>query len=309
MKSISINYFHSRYQYLFSIAIIVNVLIILLLPYVLAGQTVELFASGFIFPEGPSFDKQGNLYVMDVRSDTLKRVAPDGKVSTFLITSGFNSGSFMGQDGILYLAGYKTRTIRKAFPNGTYSIYLDSFNGKPLHGPNDLAIDSKGRLYFTDPVAPEDKKPGEISRVLYVTTEGELKLLVNIPGYTNGIAFGKDPSILYVAVSLNRQIWEVVLNPDGSAKSKSILITLPEPDGPDGMAIDINGNLYVALYNNGCVRVINPHGEIINTIPIPGKAVTNCAFGGPNNDILYVTEIETGSVYKIPVGVKGLYAP
>ena len=287
-----------------ALTLLMTVFVSPLLSY-LSGQEAELVLSGFVFPEGPSFDAEGNLYVVDCQTHAITRITPDGKSSVLVQTPGKTNGSIIDRSGNLYLAGWDIPMIVKVFPNGTFTVYKESFKGESLQGPNDFAIDARDRLYFTDPLY--DKKAlDKCSRALYVDTDGAVKWLVDIPGYTNGMAFAKDPAVLYIAETLSRQIWKVTLNADGSARDQTVLITLPEPDYPDGMAVDVNGDLYVAAYNSGCIRHISPAGELIDSIKVPGKSPTNCAFGGPDNDILYVTEVETGSVYKIQMNVKGL---
>lgn len=273
----------------------------------LFSQTAEKIASGFVFPEGPSFDAQGNLYVVDCQTKNITKITPDGKSSVFVTLPGKTNGSIIDSKGVLILAGWDTRKVLKVLPDGTFSIYLETFEGKPLQGPNDFAFDPKGRLYFSDPLY--DKDSTKCSRVLYVDTDGAVKHLVDIPGYTNGLAFAKDPSILYVAETIKKQVWKITVNPNGTMKDKSIFISLESTDGPDGMKVDVNGNLYVAAYGSGFVRCINPEGKIIKSIPVPAKNVTNLVFGGPNNDDIYVTETSTGCVYKIHVGAQGLVKP
>ena len=245
----------------------------------------EFVVSGFVFPEGPSF-------------------APDGKPSECTTTPGRTNGSIVDREGNLYLAGWDVPMILKVRPDGIYTVYKSSFNGGPLQGPNDFALDPEGRLYFTDPLYGKNQEKS--SRVLYVDTDGEVKWLADIPGYTNGLVFGKEPHILYVAETLSRQIWRVNLNLDGSAREKSILITLPEPDYPDGLTVDSNGDIYDAAFNSGCIKQISPGGKIKRIYTLPGSMPTNCEFGGPENNMLYVTEVETKSVYRIRMDVPGM---
>ena len=268
------------------------------------AQLPEFVASGFVFPEGPSFDREGNLFVVDCQTHTIAKITPDGKSSAFITTPGRTNGSIIDREGNLYLAGWDVPMILKVRPDGIYTVYKSSYNGEPLQGPNDFAIDPEGRLYFTDPLY--GKNPAKSSRVLFVDTDGEVRWLADIPGYTNGLVFGKEPHILYVAETLSRQIWRVNLNLDGSAREKSILITLPEPDYPDGLTVDANGDIYAAAFNSGCIKQISPGGKIKRIYTLPGSMPTNCEFGGPENNMLYVTEVETKSVYRIRMDVPGM---
>ena len=120
--------------------------------------------------------------------------------------------------------------------------------------------------------------------------------------FPNGICLSADEETLYVAETFTRRIHAFTLNPDGSADDRSLFAQMEGGVGPDGMDFGADGNLYVAHYGKGVVAVIAPNGEVIAELPVPGKNPTNVDFW---EDSLYVTETETGAVFRLDIGVEG----
>jgi gluconolactonase len=111
---------------------------------------------------------------------------------------------------------------------------------------------------------------------------------------------------VYLAETYRNRILRYQVGPDGAIGEREEFAALPGGDGPDGMAFDEAGNLYVAHYGGGKVAIFAPTGEMIDQIPVPGAFVTNVAFGGPDRRTLVITDVETASLYQTRVDVPGL---
>jgi len=155
--------------------------------------TPTLFAAGLPFPEGPCFDRHGNLYVVDFGAGNISRLTPDGRAEVFARTGGSPTGLTFHPDGTLYVADTGLGAILRVEPDGTWSRVADAFAG-----PNDLAFDQDGRLYFTDPHGSRERdisiagdRPTNVAfggpdrRTLFITeveTSSLYTLLVPAPG-------------------------------------------------------------------------------------------------------------------------------
>lgn len=264
------------------------------------GRQVSLFASGFKFPEGPTFDRNGVLFVVDVDTGDISKISPKGKVKTFVNTGGAPNGAKFNPKGDLYVAD-RQKGIIAISPDGKIRVIVDHYQGKKFHGPNDLAFDSKGNLYFTDPHGSSAENP--FGCVYRFTTSGELTCLASGLAFPNGLVLSQDERYLFVANTRKNRILRYVFNPPFRGY---IFSQLSGGWGPDGLAFDMAGNLYIAHYGGGDVIVLNPKGEIVERVPVGGGHPTNVAFGGPDHKTVYVTETETGSVYRFNADYPGL---
>ncbi len=128
----------------------------------------------------------------------------------------------------------------------------------------------------------------------------------NVPS-PNGLILTPDESILYLAVTRGNAVWRVPLNPDASVGRVGIFIQLSGGTGPDGMAMDSEGNLAICHVGMGSVWLFSKFGRPLHELPsCAGHATTNAAYGGPDGKSLYITESETGTVIVAQVPVAGL---
>jgi gluconolactonase len=255
----------------------------------MSNRSVHLFAEGFKFPEGPTFDRDGNLFVVNVESGDISKISPEGKVKTFV-----NTG------GALFVAD-REKGIIAISPQGASRVIMDRYQGKRLNGPNDLLFDSWGNLYFTDPHGSSAENP--IGCIYRVSSDGKITCLAEGLAFPNGLALSPDEKYLFVADTRKNRILRYILDPP----VRSYLFSQMNGGwGPDGMAFDLAGNLYLAQYGGGVVMVLDPRGEFVERIAVGGLFPTNVAFGGPDRRTLYVTEVETGSVYSFITDCPGL---
>jgi gluconolactonase len=255
------------------------------------------------FPEGPCFDRHGNLYVVNFSAGQISRVSPRGRAEVFAETDGAPTGLTFHPDGTLYVADTGLGAILRVQPDGTWSRVADGFAG-----PNDLAFDQRGRLYFTDPHGSNEDHP--VGRVLRIDVDGSVGTVLEGMAYPNGLAFDALGTFLYVAHMRAGRVERFGLDANGLPLKGADIFAEVSPveqkGGCDGMAFDVEGRLYVALFRFGVVRVLAPDGSPERDIPIPGDRPTNVAFGGPDRCTLFITEVQTSSVYTLPVPAAGL---
>ncbi|MAS96669.1 MAG: hypothetical protein CMO55_26055 [Verrucomicrobiales bacterium] len=254
------------------------------------------FTSGI---EGPACDKEGNLYVVNFgEQGTIGKISPQGEAELWvkLPEGSTGNGIRFDADGQMYVADYTGHNILKIDP-ATKEIIVFAHEPK-MHQPNDLAIGPDGTLYASDP----DWKNGD-GALWRISSSGEVTLLADGKGTTNGIEVSPDGKKLYVAESKQRRILSYDLSEDGIS-NEEILIEF-EDHLLDGMRCDIDGNLYVTRHGAAKVLKLSPTGEILRTIELPGGMPSNLCFGGPDGKTLYITEVENREVLRIRVDKPG----
>ena len=269
------------------------------------ASPVTVLISGFDSPEGPVFDRDGTLYFVNWLSSSVVRLTPDGDASEFFNTGGIPAGLAFHRDGSLYVAdeGDDIHGVLR-IADGQATIVVNSYEGQPLNGANDLVFDRDGILYFSDPWRSSAENP--IGGFYRHFPDGTLERIDHGLAFPNGVALSADGTAAFLAETNHNRILRYPIGPDGTIGAREDFATLPGKSGPDGMAFDEAGNLYVAHYGGGKVAVFGPSGAMIQEIPVPGAKVTNVAFGGPDRRTLVITDVETASLYKIRVDIPGL---
>lgn len=271
---------------------------------------VELVVAGYNSPEGPAFDRHGTFYFVNWLTSSIVRVTPDGQAAEFVNTGGIPAGLAFDREGTLYVAdeGEHLHGVLRVTPDGAITPWLQEYEGQPLNGANDLVFSPDGVLYFSDPWGSSLERP--IGGFYRAFPDGRRERIDHGLAFPNGVAVQADGRAVYLAETRHNRVFRYQVLPDGSMGKRTIFCHLQDAPGPDGMAFDEQGNLYVAHHGAGRVDVFDPHGQEIYRIPTPGGQTTNCAFGGPDRRHLYITEVETGSVYRVLLDVRGqpLYA-
>ena len=252
---------------------------------------VEVFAEGLEFPEGPAFDRDGNLYVVELAGERVSRITPDGVRSTLCETGGVPNGSTIGPDGALWVTnnggpddpGWVER-IDLATGTTEHVIEDPSFGGC-----NDLVFDAEGNLYFTDPHGSlrRNRLPGH---VYCYSGGGELSRVATDYAFPNGIGISDDGRTLLVAETVSGIVWAHEIKSPGRLGERREYAHLPEGHLPDGFAFDAAGNLLVCGHFGGAISVFDAAGKRIDSIGPLDERVTNVAFGGPDFSTLYITE-------------------
>ncbi len=263
------------------------------------------------FLEGPAFDAAGNLWVTDIPWGRLFRISPEGEVSLGGEYDGQPNGLKFLADGRALIADHHNGIMLFDPASGTVEPYITRYLLEPFLGCNDLTIARNGDIYFTDQGQSGLHKPnGRLFRIRHDTRNLEC-LLDNIPS-PNGLVINKAQTLIYLAVTRENAVWRVPLMRDGSVSKVGRYIQLSGGTaGPDGLAIDDEDNLVICQNGLGAVWLFSALGEPMLRINSPkGIYVTNCAYGGPDNKTLYITESKSGTVLtaRMPVAGRELYA-
>ncbi len=301
-----------------------------------AGAMLERIATGFTWVEGPVWDR-GSLFFAEIPSNSIRRWTPGEGVSIFLQPSGYkgsapyggkesgSNGMTLDARGRLTVAGHAQRDVfrfESLDSKGPITILADSYQGKRLNSPNDLVYRSDGSLYFTDPPyglrTQNDSDPEKqlmvngvyrIPRALehkpgVPPANADLQLLVSDLPRPNGIAFSPDEKYLYVNNSEPKKIWmRYRVKPDGTLTDPKLLYDAtadPRVGGPDGMKVDMEGNIYSA--GPGGVWIFSPEGKPLGTIVMPERTA-NLAWAGPDRKTLYICA--SSSIYRVRLKIAG----
>ena len=256
------------------------------------------------FLEGPSFDRDGNLYVTNIPYGRIFGVSPEGD---FILLASYDlepNGLKIHKDGRLFIADHEQGLMLLDPWSGKVEAFLDRPHGERFKGLNDLVFAKNGDLYFTD--QGESGLQDPTGRLYRLRAGGRLELLLdNVPS-PNGLVLTPNEEILYLAATRNNGIWRVPLLPDGNLGRVGIFIQLSGGMGPEGMAMDAEGNLAVCHVGMGSVWLFSRLGRPLAEIQsCTGIGTTNAAYGGPDGKTLYITESETGTILSAKLEVSG----
>lgn len=279
--------------------------------------------------EGPAWDPQWGLLTSGeghiFRRDLM------GRVEVFRENAGSN-GLLFDHQGRLLICEPVRRRVSRLDRNGNLTVLAERYEGKRFNQPNDLAIDSHGRIYFSDPVYGDrtgremfDASGKLVEGVYRIDPDGRVtRVIAHEVDRPNGLVITDDDRYLYVADNNNdavggaRKLWRFALLADGSVDlaSRTLIYDWQKTRGPDGMKLDARGRLFVAAGRNeprppyevqsqptAGIYVFSPAGELLTVVPIPRDETTNCAFGDPDLRTVYVTA--GGTLWKFRVNVPG----
>ena len=256
------------------------------------------------FLEGPSFDAEGNLYVVDIPHGRVFRISPDGVFALIAEYDGEPNGLKIYRDGRIFLADYKNGLLILDPRTGSVAPLVERRSTERFKGLNDLFFASNGDLYFTDQGQTGLQDPS--GRVFRLTAAGRLDLVLDKIPSPNGLVMDVEETTLFVAVTRGNCIWRVPLHADGSTTKVGLFIQLSGGIGPDGLAIDEAGNLAVAHAGLGTVWQFDRLGQPTRRIrSCTGLATTNLAYGRGDRKTLYVTESATGTVLRARMNAPG----
>lgn len=263
-------------------------------------------ATGFEFVEGPVWHPDGFLLFSDIPANTIYKWKPNQKTQIFRHPSGGANGNTFDRQGRLISAEHENRRISRTEKDGKIITLADRYQGKRLNSPNDLVVKSDGSIYFTDPPYGIKKQQEELGfyGVYRLAPDGKITLLVKDFSRPNGIAFSPDEKKLYVNDSEKSQIFVFDVKPDGSLGRGRIFAELKDASKsgvPDGMKVDIQGNVYST--GAGGVWVFSPNGNLLFRIDVPEKT-TNLAWGDADYQTLYITASK--SIYRLRLKIPGV---
>jgi len=258
------------------------------------------------FLEGPAFDREGNLWCVDLAHGRLLRVSPAGEFEEALEYDGEPNGLKIHRDGRVFVADHRHGLMVHVPGSGRISPLLSNVRREGLKGLNDLVFASNGDLYFTD--QGESALEDPTGRVFRLRADGvTVDLLMTRLAGPNGLVLDASEKTLYVAVTRENAIFSLPLEPHyGGMRKAGRFIQLSGATGPDGLALDEAGNLVVVHAGAGTVWVFSRLGEPLYRIrSTAGIRTTNVAYGGDDRRSLYITEAEQGAILRVRLPVPG----
>jgi len=261
------------------------------------GAKVIKLAGGFKFTEGPAADAGGNVFFTDIPNNRIHKWSLAGELSTFREDSGGANGLFFDKSGNLLACEGGGRRLVSIDPQGEVTVLADEYKGKRFNSLNDLWIDPKGGIYFTDPrYGNRDGMEQDGEHVYYLSPDRKkLTRVIDDMVRPNGVIGTPDGKTLYVTDHGDGKTFVYTVNKDGTLSNKKLFA----PEGSDGMTTDNEGNVYLTT---GVVAVYNEEGEKIEAIEIPDRPA-NVTFGGRDKQTLFITA--RTSLYSIEMRVKG----
>ena len=302
---------------------------------------LQLVAEDLWFPEGPVILADGSVLLVEIRRQTLSRVAPDGRRETVAELGGGPNGVAIGPDGAVYVcnnggafawqdtwdyhlpgehpATYKGGSIQRVdIKTGAFTTLYDHCDGKPLNAPNDLVFDSTGGFWFTC----FDWSDGEARRMgaLYYARADGSKIVrwrhdVVAP---NGVGLSPDETTVYMADCMNGRLYAMELTAPGEmappptpdpGRIGHVVATLPGYQWLDSLAVQADGRVAVGTLFNGGITVFDPRDGAYEHIPCPDPVTTNICFGGADMRDAWITCAMTGKLYKCRWPSAGLKLP
>ena len=263
-----------------------------------------------VFTEGPAMAPDGRIYFTNMRTSKILRWdSVRGVVDVFREnTNSANGLLFDSQGRLLACEGTANRLTRMDIVTGELEVLADTYNGIPIDPPNDLCLDSHGRIYFSSRPATGAPSKGNVVAVYRIDPDGTLTQLLAWPRVhmPNGVAISPDGGTFYLIethrdVDHHRDIRAFDLGSDGSLSNERVIVQFYPGRSGDGMAIDEEGNLYVAaglhalregsetLDTKPGIHVFSPEGELLAYRETPLDSATNCTFAGNDRKTLYVT--------------------
>ena len=253
--------------------------------------------TGFTFTEGPAADSNGDIYFTDIPEQKIyKWTWADGAIELIRENTGEANGLMFDSKERLVVCEMGNNRVTRDDLNGNITVLADAYNGQKLHMPNDLWIDSKGGIYFSDFTGP-DGADGEGLQVYYITRDGIVIQVTDDLKAPNGVIGTPDGKLLYVTDPGARKTWSFTINSDGSLSDKKLFCD----QATDGMALDEKNNVY---FSDGFI--FSPEGELIEEIDLPQRGA-NLSFGGKDRKTLFITAMS--SVYTLEMTVKGAPTP
>jgi gluconolactonase len=271
---------------------------------------VELLADGFQATEGPLWLPDGSLLFQDRGGSRTYRIAPDGALHLVRDNTEEANGQTFDSGGRISFCEQTGRRVSRMNLDGSgVETIVETFEGKRLNSPNDIVCRSDGLLVFTDPPygAPPDR-PLTFQGVYSLDPSGRLTLLVDDFEKPNGLAYSPDEATLYINDTARNHVRAFEVEPSGRLRTGSGRVAATadpaERGGPDGLKVDREGRLYVAVA--GGIWVFEPGGQLLGILALP-KRPYNLCWCGERADTLAITAGD--SVYGVRLNVQGIMPP
>lgn len=268
----------------------------------LAGVKFEPFATAPGYSEGPAW-RGGEVFFC---SGALWRVDAKGEASKYLDLN--PAGIVVRGDGHLLVCDNKHKALLDVSPEGQVSVVADQFETRPLRSLNDLTLDARGNVYWTDPEGSTPQNP--VGSVFRLRPDGRVDRLATGLAFPNGLEVDPASKHLYVIESQSKKILRYALPEDNDLLGPAEVFYELAGSGGDGCAFDAAGNLWVADFHrpdtgHGRITVLSPEAQVLGYLPLPSKVVSNITSGGPARDEIFCTTGDPPGVFRAAVGIKG----
>jgi gluconolactonase len=283
---------------------------------------IQQVTTGAELAEGPSFDPFGVLYFSDQSNNRILKYTVDGDLKLFMQPAGVSNGLLFDYDGRLLMCQSNSgnfpedslagkRRIARLEKDSSITVLADSYMGNPLIGPNDLCMDTRERIFFTDPYYPNPivEKTQENSGVYRIDSVGHIEQIISNLEKPNGILITPDNRTLYVSDRGTQKLHQYFVHDDGSVEHQKVVYDFSPDRGIDGMVMDSKGFIYGAAgegETTGVYVIDVENNKQVDVYYTPEKAY-NVAFDGDDNKDLYVAA--GGSIYMLRTVNKGLLLP
>ena len=264
----------------------------------------KVLASGISGPEGPAIGPDGQLYLVSADDAAIIRISSDGVVTQVANTKGRPNGLVFNAAGEMFVADADLKAILRIGADGEIETFVDDYEGTALGGPNDLCFLPNGDLLFTDPVRRPLPDPA-ISPVYRVTPDGVISAFANELAYPNGIAVSVDRKNVYIAETRAQRLVCFTIDEDGRLLDQRLVRRFREPGNPDGMAVDVEGNILQTLPGIRAIAYLSEAGELLDLYHVPDWAPENLAFGGDDMKTVFVCGSAQNAVYQCRHPVAG----
>jgi len=270
------------------------------------GVEPQLVQEGFKFTEGPVGTAEGTLYFSDIRANRTYLLETGGKISVVRENTNGANGLALTADGHLLAAEGEGKRISRLDRDGKVTTVTHGTEDRPFLAPNDLIVDAKGGIYFTDP-GPRPVVPGRIVYVYYLPPGAKEPIVIDDKiARPNGLTITADGKTLIVDDTLGTVVFAYDIQADGKVANKRMFAELRDiPAGQesvaDGLALDREGRIYITTVKG--VQVFDRAGQYLGTIAV-ARQPANVAFGGPDKRTLYITARE--GLYQLPMLAQGV---
>jgi gluconolactonase len=269
---------------------------------------LSVYASEIPVPEGPAWGPDGLLYFVSASQGLIYRAAGPERVEKFADTGGRPNGLAFAPDGTLFVADAGRKAILRVSATGSVEVFADKHESRPFGGPNDLAFLPHGEIIFTDPARLPLPDPS-MSPIFIADPDGEVRVFVNEMAYPNGVDMAADGKGVFIAEMRAHRLVMFNIDESNAPLDEKLVRRFREPASPDGMAVDVDNRVFLALPGIGSLALVGADGALVELFHSPKWKPSNVAFGGEDMRQVFVTSESDSCVYTFRHNAPGVVMP